>query len=221
MAPPILILQTDSDLVFQIYIATLVAFRPHSHWFSGLFCDSCSLGKRVNSQNLPLSITSWRRARVPFIIFSQTDTNIVSQIFEWPSEANARSGGIQTCLGSSMPVGSDVLRELNSFLFFSSPDRCPPLLWKSSRKIVSSRLAGVCLALFQVIDPRVMKIRNEVSSCPGIFSRHFVFARSLAPPVLSLAPGDTTTVLSPRVVTGSLPLRKAPPSYSRIPSITD
>ena len=101
------------------------------------------------------------------------------------------------------------------------PDRCPPLLWKSSRKIVSSRLAGVCLALFQVIDPRVMKIRNEVSSCPGIFSRHFVFARSLAPPVLSLAPGDTTTVLSPRVVTGSLPLRKAPPSYSRIPSITD
>jgi len=33
------------------------------------------------------------------------------------------------------------------------------------------------------IDPRVRKIRNEASSCLGIFSRTLRFTMSLAPPV--------------------------------------
>jgi len=36
------------------------------------------------------------------------------------------------------------------------------------------RLSGKCVLLY-FIDPRVKKIRNEASSCPGIFSRTLCF----------------------------------------------
>jgi len=37
--------------------------------------------------------------------------------------------------------------------------------------------------LLCLINPGVRKIRNEASSCPGIFSRLSAFTVSLAPPV--------------------------------------
>ena len=42
---------------------------------------------------------------------------------------------------------------------------------------------GLSAVLLCFIDPRVRKIRNEASSCPGIFSRTLRFYYVVAPPV--------------------------------------
>ena len=51
--------------------------------------------------------------------------------------------------------------------------RCTPVLCSLQNSSLRSFLQPAVLLCF--IDPRVRKIRNETSSCPGIFSRTFHF----------------------------------------------
>jgi len=55
------------------------------------------------------------------------------------------------------------------------------LLFRHTASPPSTAGTNTSVVLFCFIDPRVGKIRNEASSCPGIFSRTLAFTMSLAP----------------------------------------
>jgi len=54
----------------------------------------------------------------------------------------------------------------------------------SARKLREIVFEEYVLELLCFIDPRMRKIRNEASSCPGIFSRTLRFSYVVAPPAL-------------------------------------
>ena len=66
------------------------------------------------------------------------------------------------------------LSDSNDDAFFN-PGKIKPMKFSISP-------TSYCVSLCS-IDPRVRKIRNEASRCPGIFSRISAFTMSLAPPV--------------------------------------